>query len=44
MQSRCTLRVFCADQTGLEEVDRCAAMHLALDGLELGDLAFRLTV
>jgi hypothetical protein len=33
-----------ADDTGLEQVDLSAAVHLAFDELELGDLAFGLAV
>jgi hypothetical protein len=33
-----------ADQSCLKEIDLCPAVHLSLDELELGDLAFGLAV
>jgi hypothetical protein len=38
------LRLFCADQSGLKQIDFPATVHLTSDELEARDLTFRLSV
>ena len=39
-----TADLTCADEAGPKKIDLCAPIHLALDELEFGDLAFGLAV
>jgi transposase-like protein len=43
-QTRCIYGSSRADETRLEQIDLCAAVHLSLDEFELGDLALGLAI